>query len=140
MDFKYYQTFPSLVWESKFYHTDSSSIVKSFIVYGIILLVWLLLSLCSGIELHTRKINFFLLVDHKIDFITPCAVNKSIFWGASTKRNRARQRKNIYFTRVIEMKDFEEKLYNNFYTFHEIPKTHQQLWMKKSRRWLKSSF
>ena len=57
--------------------------------------MWLLPSLCSGINLYTCIINFFLprciiyyflLADHKVHFIDACALDKSIFWALSRKK------------------------------------------------------
>ena len=46
-------------------------------------------------------IYYFLLSGHKLHFIVPCGVKKSIFLPSSRKKNHVQHGKNIYFTRVI---------------------------------------
>ena len=48
----------------------------------------------------TRKIVYFLLAGHKIDFIAPCGANKSIF-DPQVEKNRVQHGKIINFTRVV---------------------------------------
>ena len=63
-------------------------------------LVWLLPSLCSGIKLHTRKINFFspscticyfILPGHKVNFISRSGTNK---------KSRATREKHLFYSCV----------------------------------------
>ena len=52
-----------------------------------------------GLSIVGLENSYFLLADHKLDFIAPCGANKSISWPPS-KKNRVRYGKNINFTRV----------------------------------------
>ena len=47
-------------------------------------------------ECKIEKPLIFLLMGHKVHFISPCGANKSIFY-LSVEKNRVQQRKNIYF-------------------------------------------